>query len=729
MARFRMGLVCFLLVIEAVPRDFPLPARSVQKRVEESSRAEAVRRTTEASPVEPIVHYHIEATLDVQRKAIRGRELLRWKNDSSDRVSELQFHLYLNAFKNSETTFMRESRGTSRVERFDYQHWGYIEVRSLKIVGGEDLTRQMEYIQPDDGNPADQTVMRVVLPRPVLPAQSITLEIEFSSQLPRLTTRSGFFRDFFFVAQWFPKIGVYEKAGMRGRLTGGWNCHQYHATSEFYATFGTYDVALRVPKGYEVGATGGVPRATIDNGDGTITYRFVEENVHDFAWTASPRFLRRERDFIARREVSEEEIAASMRLFGLPREDVELGDVKVILLIQPEHADQIERHFRAAFQAIKYFGLWYGRYPYATLTIVDPPRGGEPAGGMEYPTLITAGTVWWAPRRVLQPEGVIVHEFGHQYWYGLVATNEFEEAWLDEGFNTYSTGKVLEKAYGPNYLHERFGGIPLPGMTWMQVPVPPVPFVGVGRVPLGSFLSDIAQYSWQRSWSLYIERPAVDDMKRAAWEYYDLASYRVNSYMKPELLLRTLEGYLGEEMMARVLRRYYQRFRFRHPTTEDFIETVREVTGQDMRWFFSQVVYGSGILDYAVAEIRSEAVGHPRGVDPPALPTTGTTLFESSVTIRRFGTVTFPVEIEIVFETGERRREHWDGHQRWYRLHYLRPARVVQATVDPDRRVFLDVNWTNNSRRLTPDRRATYRWAAKWLLWVQNLLHQVSLLS
>lgn len=728
MRRYGVGFIGFLLAASGWPGNSPQQIESRHSLSRHGSVADAPRPPTITPPIEPIVSYRIEATLDVERKTVAGREFLRWRNDSPDDVRELQFHLYLNAFKNSETTFMRESRKTSRLEQFDFIHWGWTDVRSLRIAGGEDLTRRIEYIQPDDGNSADQTVMRVTLPEPVRAGQAITLEIEFLSQLPRLTTRSGFFRDFFFVAQWFPKIGVYEKAGMRGRLTGGWSCHQYHAASEFYANFGTYDVSLRVPKGYIVGATGGIPRATVDNGDGTITYQFVQENVHDFAWTASPRFVRVERDFLARTEVSEAELAEMMRLFGLPREDIELGDVKVILLIQPDHTDQIERHVRAAFQAIKYFGLWYGRYPYSTLTVVDPPRGGEPAGGMEYPTLITAGTRWWAPRRVLQPEGVIVHEFGHQYWYGLVANNEFEEAWLDEGINSYSTGKVLEKAYGPNYLHERFFGIPLPGMTWVQVPLPPIPFVGVGRVPLGSYLTDIAQYSWQRSWSLYIERPSDDDMKRAAWEYYDLTSYRVNSYQKPELLLRTLEGYLGEEVMARVLRSYHQRFRFRHPTTEDFIETVREVAGQDLRWFFSQVVYGSGVLDYAVAEVHSEPVTPPQGVGPPSPPqVAGGTLFESTVTIRRLGTVTFPVEIEVVFDSGERRREHWDGQGRWYRLHYLRAARVVSAMVDPDRRVFLDVNRTNNSQRLTPNRRATYRWAGKWLLWLQNLLHQVSM--
>ena len=130
-----------------------------------------------------------------------------------------------------------------------------------------------------------------------------------------------------------------------------------------------------------------------------------------------------------------------------------LTRVDVILLMQPEHLPQTERYLRAAMLAIKWFGLRYGRYPYRTLTIVDPAPGAGGSGGMEYPTFITAGSHALLNRTgrstaCALPEEVTVHEFGHQFWQGLVANNEFEEAWLDEGINSYSTGKVLEMGYG-----------------------------------------------------------------------------------------------------------------------------------------------------------------------------------------------------------------------------------------------------------------------------------------
>ncbi len=151
------------------------------------------------------------------------------------------------------------------------------------------------------------------------------------------------------------------------------------------------------------------------------------------------------------------EIAGTLRL---PLEQVKLANVKMILLINPEHRSQVERHFKALRTAIKYYGLWYGAYPYEQVTLVDPPfRSGS--GGMEYQTTIHGRHPGAAQPQENNPEMVIIHEFGHGYWYGLAASNEFEEAWLDEGINTYSTGKVLAKAYGPGSLPLTLFGIPL----------------------------------------------------------------------------------------------------------------------------------------------------------------------------------------------------------------------------------------------------------------------------
>src|SRR5215472_14817531 len=180
-----------------------------------------------AQPVSPpTVQYMIQASLDPKAKTVEGKERLVWRNPSGDAVSELRFHLYLNAFKNNRTTFMRESGGFVRAYRAGSkkEDWGSIDIPSIRTAEGADLGPGARFIQPDGNDPSDETVLSVPLPAPVPPHGSIALDIAFHAKLPKIFARTGYVRDYFLVGQWFPKIGVYETAGMRGRTTGGWNC-------------------------------------------------------------------------------------------------------------------------------------------------------------------------------------------------------------------------------------------------------------------------------------------------------------------------------------------------------------------------------------------------------------------------------------------------------------------------------------------------------------------------
>ncbi|MEK7406887.1 MAG: M1 family metallopeptidase, partial [Acidobacteriota bacterium] len=654
-----------------------------------------------------VVDYQIRARLDPAARAVTGSQVLKWLNDSPDLVRELRFHLYMNAFKNEKSTFMRESGGPSRGYRVREGEWGWIDIRRLRIAGGPDLTRAIRFIHPDDGNADDQTVIAVDLPQPVKPGETITLHIDFHTRLPHVLARTGYHGQFYMVAQWFPKIGVWEKAGDRYAAAGGWNCHQFHANSEFYADYGRYDVTITVPSRYEVGATGVMASWELNAASNTSTYRFVQEDVHDFAWTASPTFRRVERLFVAGSELSARDLAEAARLLGQPADDLQLGDVRMILLIQPEHASQVERHFKAVVNGLKYFGLWYGKYPYRTITVVDPPYGGRGAGGMEYPTLITAGTSWLASDREQSPEMVTVHEFGHQFWYGLVGNNEFEESWLDEGINTYSTSKILDKAYPPGALPMRAFGLPL--SRWLEMP----------------------RLHWDViNRAAYLVSPKADSMVRNAWEYYDSTSYAINSYMRPGVVLRTLENHLGERTMARILRAFHQRWRFRHPTTHDFIKVVNEVSGRDMQWFFDQFVFGSNILDYRVAGVSSRELGVERGVfDGPQGRTTidkrpepRQKLYESEVRIQREGEAVFPVAVRIRFKDGHVAEREWDGRYRWTKYTFVRPAEVESVVIDPERKMLLDANFANNSYTARVQAAPLLKWTASLLFWVQNLL-------
>ncbi len=408
-------------------------------------------------PAAPGLRYEIWVDLDAGGKMLQGKEELVWTNPTEEPVPDMLLHLYWNAFKNEDSAFLREAAAESTFSRGaapDDGEWGWIDITDIRLADGSDLKPGLSFVTPDGpDHPGDQTVARVLFPAPVQPGESVRIRLEFKSKVPRTVARSGYYKNSFFIAQWFPKPGVYE-AGK------GWNAHAYHQNSEFFADFADFVVHITVPRDFVVGSSGKQVDERADETTGTKTLTFAQSMVHDFAWMADPRYLRIERDFIGDREVSPQEYRETAELLGLPIEEVRLPNVKMILLIAPEHKKQIERHFRALRAAIKYYGLWYGPYPYETVTMVDPPfRTGS--GGMEYPTLFTAGTSVLPSRNQLSPEGVIIHEFGHGYWYGLVATNEFESAWLDEGFNTYSTGRVAAMAYGPGALPFRFKGFPV----------------------------------------------------------------------------------------------------------------------------------------------------------------------------------------------------------------------------------------------------------------------------
>jgi len=239
-----------------------------------------------------IANYNITVSLNPRTKILDGNMILNWKNPSTDTIHELRFHMYLNAFKNTESTFWKESGGKLRwneAKENNRMIWGWINIDEMKTGTGTDLTNRIHYIRPDDQNEKDQTVIVVPLVKPVMPGDSIRLFIKFQSKLPKIFARTGYSRDYFLVAQWFPKIGVYEPAGMRYALKGRWNCHQFHAHSEFYANFGVYKVHITLPENYIVGAVGKL-QGEKQNGDSTKTYHYLATDVIDFAWTASPHY-------------------------------------------------------------------------------------------------------------------------------------------------------------------------------------------------------------------------------------------------------------------------------------------------------------------------------------------------------------------------------------------------------------------------------------------------------
>jgi len=591
-----------------------------------------------------VVHYEIEARYDPRTHSLDASETLTYHNLTGQPLDSFPFHLYLNGFQPTSTWVREGKREGTRgqdFEKWDPKSYGSDEIKSFEVVGQGDLTSQLRYIQPDDDNKDDKTVVQVNLPKAIPRDGYVQFRIKFHDQFPKTLERTGWDREALLAGQWFPKVGVWWH--------GAWNCHQFHAYTEFFADFGVYDVKITVPKYETVGASG-VELSNVENPDGTKTVAYHGDDIHDFAWTASPHY----REF-------HDVFQGSM------------GPVEIRFLMQPAHLGQLERHKYVTQETMRRFDQWYGPYPYKTLTVVDPEPESE-SFGMEYPTFITAGTGWFMPKGFLSPEEVVEHEFGHQYWYGMVATNEFEDAWMDEGINQYTEAKILDSIYGRA-----------------------TSFVNLWGITAGEDETDHFFYSVAGD---------LDPMTRNGWQFANSESYGTITYGKTAVVLLTLESIIGEDTMRQAMHTYFLRHRFTHPTKEDFLKTIEEVSGKDLRWYFNQAVYGTPVLDYQVYKVSSVPVEwYKEKLEEKK----GVTEYVNSVWIQRKEDFVMPVEVQIKFDNGEKVREHWDGQDRWIRYEYRKKAKVESVEIDPDHKILLDRNEFNNSYMPEEKHAATHK--------------------
>jgi hypothetical protein len=605
-----------------------------------------------------IVHYEIDARYTPSNHTVDATEVLTYHNLTGQSLDHFPFHLYQNAFQPN-ATFVRDSKlmGSRDIhyEKWETKYNGSEDIKSIEVVGQGDLTRNLQFVAPDDGNKEVTTVVDLHLAKPIPAGAFVQFKIAFQTKFPETQARSGWKRDFVLGGQWFPKVGVWWH--------GAWNCHQYHNTTEFFADFGVYDVKLTVPLNEVIGASG-VEVRNVNNSDRTKTVTYHGDDIHDFAWTVSPRYQVKESTYQA-----------------------QMGPVKLRFLMQPAHWDQVERHEKITRETLDRFEKWYGPYPYKTLTVVDPEPGSA-AGGMEYPTFITGETTWWMPDGVRAVEGVVEHEFGHQYWYGMVATNEFEDAWMDEGINSYTEVKVLDSILG-----EKTSILNFAGATYGEP---------------------------QTQRDFYIGVADRDPMAENAFAYVNSNTYAGVTYGKTASVLLTLEGIVGEGTMAKAMHTYFMKYRFTHPAKEDFLKTIEEVSGKDLRWYFNQAVYGTQVLDYEVLSANSFPVNwFEEKKEDKKKSDESSTVYQTYVTVHRKGDFVMPIDVEVKFENGERSREHWDGQSRWTRFAYQKKTKVESVEIDPDHKIHIDRDNFNNSLVLEPRPKPTQKISNYWLFVTQ----------
>ena len=618
-----------------------------------------------------IANYVLEATLDDLNHRVRGKETLTWTNAGSSPVDRIPFHLYLNAFKNESSLFMTSMHGHRRDNDATLTTgWGFIDVEKITIAGG---TTELHPDAPSDTG--DETVMTVALPTPVAPGASISIAMEFAAQLPEAMTRTGYKDAFSMIAQWFPKVGV--RVGLPGFEQ--WVCDPMNVNSEFFADFGTYDVRLTVPATLVVAATGVLTNA-VDNGDGSHTLTYHAEDVHDFVWMTDP-FMK--------------------QLSGTAH--VTDHDVDVRVLFREPQREFAQRHLIAAIGAVEEFSKRFVPYPWTSMTVVDPPMDcADTLGGMEYPTLVTtAGDSVFMRPGIRWPEAVTIHEVGHNWFQGILASNEGQEAWLDEGVNEWADSTVMNHLYGDNRS----------GFDWHGLAAG---YFEVRRAASSAF----AEMS--------------SPIATATTGFVDNSTYSELSYDKTMMALRTLELEVGNVEFAKAMQHYAQTWAFRHPTGTALLTGLAADLHRDLSRFVAPAFYDVGSTAFEVHSIDCDPKHEPRGVfghgDTAKIisesESENSGAWDCNVVVQNTGTVHVAVDVEIHFADGTSQRVRWpdddDGH--WHRFHLERSSRVTDVTIDPDNAILLSDDRMEYSHREHGSVRASARAAARIGFWQQSLM-------
>jgi len=655
------------------------------------------RTGKEATLSDRVVKYDIDATLDPKAHTIDAQEKLTWRNRSDRPVKTIYLHLYLNAFEGPGSTFLTEHREGGFEFRSDVGtkdgQWGHIELKKVEQAGA---TVPWKFVHPDGGPETDHTVVRFDLPTAVAPGGNTTVDIAFHDQLPRVIARTGWFGSFHMIGQWFPKVGVLELAGERGATAPRWNVHEFHLHSEFYADWGEYDVRMTVPKSFQVASAGEEEGAPVVKGD-LVTHHFVQGDVHDFAWMAADNFA--------------PPLEGAYEGPGSP-------PVKVKVFYPPEYKVDAERSLQATIDSIRFFSTTLGPYPYRTSTCIVPPYNAGEAGGMEYQTIFTGdGFLDAAPDTIgaAAVDFVVIHEFGHGYFYGLLASNEFEEPFLDEGMNEY---------WDMRMMRARNQDVHLTSSTLKRIGFDPT----------------LSGFGYERATGALNVHPA-DPIGENSWDHMSSESYG-QVYSRTATVMHDLEERIGKDATERGFRNYYAKWHFRHPSAADLMDALAEGSGEraTVEEVFHQNVFGVQTVDNRVQSLTSdEELPQPgttykdgkwteetkeqvdkrisdkraewKKAHPDAKHGEGPFPYRTVVTVRRDG-ARWPETLVVKFEDDSTETIKWDGERLWQRFTFHKPVKAKWAELDPERRYYLDANKVNDGHAREPDSSAARRWTS-----------------
>ena len=512
------------------------------------------------------VKYAMQIEMHTESHQFTGTQELQYTNNSPDTLRQVFYHLYYNAFQPGSMLSERAKQGNGdrrvliNLDDLTQSEIGYQHVTSL-LHDGEAV--------PDYKTVG--TVLHVTLAKPILPGATITFSMEFNAQIPIVIRRTGHDNKEdidYTMSQWYPKMAEYDEEG--------WHPDQYVAR-EFFGVFGDFDVKITIDKNYVLGGTGVLQNAD-EIGAGyasksprtrtksrTKTWHFVAENVHDFAWAA-------DRDF-------------THKSF-----QVENGPM-VHLLYNPKTAnaknwEKLEGDIRKFFV---FMNANFGAYDYPQFSLV---QGGD--GGMEYPMCTM---VLGAGEDYRGFFGLFAHETCHNWYYGMLASNEQKYPWMDEGFTSFAEEEVM------NFVFDE----------------------GKENPHLGNF-------------ETYVEhvKKGVDEPMGTGADYFKTGRNQViSSYFKGELFLMQMQYIVGEADFKRGMLRYYNQWKFKHPKPEDFVKIMEDVSGIQLDWFLNFWTQTTKLCDYAVVGVESAG---PSG---------------SNIALKNMGQRPMPVDVKVTLKNGK----------------------------------------------------------------------------
>jgi len=517
------------------------------------------------------VDYKIDVALNDVKHELHGNIQIGYTNHSPDELSFIWFHLWPNAYKNLNTAFAKqqlENRQTSFYFSKPEQR-GYIDSLDFH-VDGEKSQWRYDSVHID--------ICMVVLPQPLKSGETITITTPFRVKIPFSFSRLGHVGQSYQITQWYPKPAVYDK--------NGWHPMPYLDQGEFYSEFGSFDVKITLPKNYVVGATGTLhnedelewlnelaEKTAKQNDFGkdgsfppsdslTKTLHYTISNAHDFAWFADKRF------HVMRGEA---ELPHSRR------------KVTTWALFTNADADLWKFSLEYLNDAIYYYSLWIGDYAYDQVTAVEGSLSA--GGGMEYPTITIIGST----SNALELETVIMHEVGHNWFYGILGTNERQHPWMDEGINSFYENRYLQTKYPnkkwlPQFKNEKLKH-----------------FLDIDAYPLG-FTNELGY--------LYTATRHLDQPIGLSAPEYSYINYGTIVYFKTAMVFEHLRSYLGDSLFDHTMQQYYSHWQFKHPMPEDLRAVFESVSGKNLSWFFDALISTDKKVDYKIARVKKDKVNN-----------------------------------------------------------------------------------------------------------------------